>query len=136
MSNPGTFNNPSFGGSDLKDETLKLALAEGHDADIPSNAGVYHASPSKEAQTVVATSTTTIGEEDDANIVDWEKPIDKDPANPMNWSEAKKWMNIGIVSFITLITFVFPFFISLSSSLTKKTVLSRRACSPLACHRC
>jgi multidrug resistance protein len=107
MSVPGNYNNPAFGADDLKDETLKLALAEGHDADIPSNGRVYHASPEKEAQVAIATSTTT-DEEGDPNIVDWEKPTDQDPANPMNWSERKKWMNIAIVSLLTLITFVFP----------------------------
>jgi hypothetical protein len=107
MSISGTYTNLTFGADDLRDESLKLALAEGHDADIPSNVGVYHASPEKEAQVVIATSTTTEGE-DDAYIVDWEKPIDQDPANPMNWSESKKWMNIAIVSLLTLITFVLP----------------------------
>jgi hypothetical protein len=106
MANPGAYTNPTFGADDLKDDTLKLALAEGHDADIPSNAGVYHTSSEKEAQVAVATSTTTEGE-GDLNIVDWEKPTNQDPANPMNWSEGKKWMNIAIVSLLTLITYVF-----------------------------
>ena len=105
MSNPGTYTNPDLNTTTLKDPTLKLALAEGHDADIPSNAGTYHASPEKEAQVAIAASTSTEGE-NDPNIVDWQKPINEDPANPMNWSESKKWMNIAIVSLLTLITFV------------------------------
>lgn len=115
MSVPGTYNNPNFGADDLKDDTLKLALAEGHDADIPSNNGVYNDSPSKEAQietketgVTVTSLPLTTPVEDDPNIVDWEKPIDQDPANPMNWSEIKKWVNIAIVSLLTLITFVTP----------------------------
>ncbi|QDS72867.1 hypothetical protein FKW77_007382 [Venturia effusa] len=104
-----TYDNPNFGADDLKDDTLKLALAEGHDADIPSNSGVYHDSPSKEAQTdskeaETTTSSTNEIEQDDPNIVDWEKPVDQDPANPLNWKDNKKWMNIAIVSLLTLIT--------------------------------
>jgi hypothetical protein len=72
---------------------LKFALAKGHDADIPPNAGVYHSLPEKEAQAgvAVATSSTTDTDngEEDPNIVDWDKPVDQDPANPINWSEGR-----------------------------------------------
>jgi hypothetical protein len=37
-------------------------------------------------------------------IVDWDEP--DDPANPLNWSPTRKWVNMGIVSAITLITYV------------------------------
>lgn len=38
----------------------------------------------------------------DPNIVDWEGP--DDPQNPMNWTASKKWANIAILSFLTLLT--------------------------------
>lgn len=37
----------------------------------------------------------------DPNIVDWDSP--EDPQNPMNWSAKKKWSNIAILSFLTLL---------------------------------
>jgi hypothetical protein len=46
----------------------------------------------------------TVDGEGDSNIVWWDG--DNDPANPMNWSTAKKWTNVGIVSAITFIVFV------------------------------
>lgn len=36
------------------------------------------------------------------NIVDWEGP--DDPENPYNWSARKKWSNVAILSFLTLLT--------------------------------
>jgi multidrug resistance protein len=108
MAAPGTVYNPDTVGLDLKDERLKLALAEGHDADIPSNMGVYEASDEKEAQkeTLEASETDSTMDSRDPNIVDWEQPEDQDPANPLNWKDSKKWANIGVVSLITLITYV------------------------------
>lgn len=40
----------------------------------------------------------------DPNAVKWEN--DSDPANPMNWSAKKKWSNIGVISIMTLLTYV------------------------------
>lgn len=39
---------------------------------------------------------------DDPNVVDWESP--DDPARPLNWSAAKKWKNVLVVSTLTLLT--------------------------------
>jgi hypothetical protein len=49
----------------------------------------------------------------EASIIEvyWEEPIDQDPANPMNWPSARKWMNIGVLSSITFLTLVSSFFI-------------------------
>ncbi|KAH8658203.1 major facilitator superfamily domain-containing protein [Xylariales sp. PMI_506] len=38
-------------------------------------------------------------------IVWWEEPEDRDPENPMNWSSARKWTNIIVIS---LISFLMP----------------------------
>jgi hypothetical protein len=38
----------------------------------------------------------------DPNIVDWDGP--SDPANPTNWSSAKKFGAIGVVSLITMLS--------------------------------
>ena len=42
-----------------------------------------------------------------SNIVSWDGPDDS--KNPMNWSSARKFGNIVVVSLITLITFVDSF---------------------------
>ena len=41
---------------------------------------------------------------DDPDLVTWDG--DNDPQNPMNWPEKKKWSNLGILSLLTLITYV------------------------------
>lgn len=40
----------------------------------------------------------------DPDIVDWDGP--DDPQNPQNWPENKKWMNIALISGMTLVTCV------------------------------
>ena len=37
-------------------------------------------------------------------IVDWDGP--DDTANPLNWTFGKKWLNMGLISAITLLTYV------------------------------
>ncbi|KAI6090747.1 major facilitator superfamily transporter [Hypoxylon rubiginosum] len=44
------------------------------------------------------------GEKTDPNIVDWDGP--DDPTNPQNWSDRKKWANVGALA---AITFFSPF---------------------------
>ena len=46
--------------------------------------------------------TVTEETERDPNIVDWDGP--DDPKNPMNWPDKKKWLNIGVLSILTIIT--------------------------------
>ncbi|KAJ9142407.1 MFS general substrate transporter [Pleurostoma richardsiae] len=41
---------------------------------------------------------------DDSFLVTWAEPADQDPENPMSWSSTRKWMTIGILSFITFLT--------------------------------
>ena len=36
--------------------------------------------------------------------VGWEEPETQDPANPMNWPSARKWLNIAVLSCITFLT--------------------------------
>ncbi|KAF2405552.1 MFS general substrate transporter [Trichodelitschia bisporula] len=96
---PGEFQNPTFSADDLKDEHLKLALQEGHDADIPSNLGTYRTEKGTDEERGEPST-----EDNDPNIVSWEQPEDQDPENPLNWPEWIKWGNIGIVAFITLVT--------------------------------
>ncbi|KAI1764275.1 MFS general substrate transporter [Hypoxylon sp. FL1150] len=40
--------------------------------------------------------------ENDPNVVDWDGP--DDPQNPMNWTDKKKWLNISILSIMTIVT--------------------------------
>lgn len=44
----------------------------------------------------------TSAEEKDPNVVDWDGPTDLE--NPMNWPDSKKWLNISILSIMTLVT--------------------------------
>jgi hypothetical protein len=106
MTTPGTFNDPHFGSEDIKEPQVRQAVEEGHDADIPSRVGIFE-DKDPEKQTYSASSATDEHEEvkeTDPNIVDWEQPANEDPANPMNWSSGRKWLNIGIVSYICFIT--------------------------------
>lgn len=40
--------------------------------------------------------------ENDPNVVDWDGPDDLE--NPMNWSDKKKWLNVTILSIMTMVT--------------------------------
>ncbi len=46
----------------------------------------------------------TLVETVDPDIVNWDGP--DDPENPLNWPAKQKWMNIGLLSAITLLTLV------------------------------
>jgi hypothetical protein len=109
---------------------IELAADEGHDADIPTNAGRIN---ENSTPTTVASITSTFDKdiEKDAisghgsitstragstiqnddkepekevnpNIVDWDGP--NDPENPMNWPMGRKWGALGVVSGITFLT--------------------------------
>lgn len=105
-------------------EIIDLAAAEGHDADITSNAGSLRRSPSckrtcnpeaftrcpLEKDPEKGLKETSISSEekiegspsDDPNIVSWDGP--DDPHNPMNWPFSKKWATVSLVSAITFLT--------------------------------
>lgn len=106
-------------------EKVELAYEEGHDADIPSNAGVLNdndtdygrgvkqARPSisslslghvssQEKREGAAAEVIRITATKDDNIVDWDG--ENDPENPMNWSTKKKGCQIALLSVLTLIT--------------------------------
>jgi hypothetical protein len=38
----------------------------------------------------------------------WTEPEDRDPDNPLNWSNAQKWSIIGVLSLLTFLTYVSP----------------------------
>jgi hypothetical protein len=96
-----------------RSEIIELAVAEGHDADVPSNIGSLHRVPSiapshkskhgssaaleKDIEKGAAEEASVSTEEEevdniaesDPNIVFWDGP--DDPQNPMNWPALKKW---------------------------------------------
>jgi hypothetical protein len=111
----------------------ELAAEEGHDGDIPSNLGraIGHKSLlekggepdlemdlekgglSTDASSVERVEGTVSAHPsrpeatkdenpEDPNIVWWDGP--NDPQNPMNWSKARRWGAIYIVSAITFLT--------------------------------
>lgn len=111
-----------------RSEIIELAAAEGHDADIPTNAGSindFTAPPikprsssmdfEKDVEKGNAASLTSVEESgsgseaapddeehQDPHIVFWDGP--DDPQNPMNWSANKKWGTVTVVSCITFLT--------------------------------
>lgn len=99
MATPGTFNDPAISDLKEKDPNLELALEEGHDADSPTNSGVYQTPEEKEAQLEALEASPR-----DQNIVWWDEPVDQDPENPMNWGAGRKWSTIAVLSLITFIT--------------------------------
>lgn len=42
-----------------------------------------------------------VGSED--ILVWWDEPDDQNPENPMNWSSARKWVNIIVISVISFL---------------------------------
>jgi hypothetical protein len=112
-----------------RSEIIDLAAAEGHDADIPTNLGSVHQAPidpsirpythpdPEEAssamekdvekgpspESIASIHTPDDETEQDPNVVDFDGPDDL--ANPMNWTSAKKW---GMVFLISAITFLTP----------------------------
>ncbi|KAF2761030.1 MFS general substrate transporter [Pseudovirgaria hyperparasitica] len=72
-------------------------------ASIPEKSSVNEETQMQdvEKQSDISTEPTTAL---DPNLIGWDEPEDKDPANPQNWSSGKKWLNVGILSFITFLT--------------------------------
>jgi hypothetical protein len=122
---------PTVLAKDDSTKIVELAAQEGHDADIPSNAGFVHHEKSqaileesnhpldkdieKEAGKGASTPASLAGASfssasekqqnispPDPNIVGWDG--DDDPQNPMNWSPFLKWGAIAIVSGVTFLT--------------------------------
>jgi hypothetical protein len=72
----------------------------------------YEPTSDLEAATIVAEPESEPGTSDgpkdevaaesDPNIVDWDGPAD--PENPMNWPDKRKWLNIAVLSILTLVT--------------------------------
>jgi len=94
MTTPASYHNPVTTVADLKNSNEKLAYEEGHDADLPTNL----------QSNAAVTSDKALSTPSDSDEVWWEHPADQDPANPMNWSNGKKWSNIAVLSYVTLIT--------------------------------
>lgn len=50
-------------------------------------------------------TTDTTNTTDGSHTVFWEEPIDQDPDNPQNWPSSRKWGIIGLLSFLTFLTY-------------------------------
>lgn len=126
MAKPEMYRHPT------RSEIIELAAAEGHDADIPSNAGSIYQVPSHRstprsmhrnhesekkstaaavdndiekgitAESLSSDDEAVDSNEDDPNVVWWDGP--DDPQNPINWSYTKKWGTVCLVSAITFLT--------------------------------
>lgn len=45
-------------------------------------------------------------DDEDPNIMDWDGP--NDPEHPQNWPDARKWLNVAILSLLSVVTSAFP----------------------------
>lgn len=66
------------------------------------SSALANAAPDVDIEKDGGKATTTEGEPQDPNIVSWDGP--DDPADPLNWSNALKVINVGLVSGICLVT--------------------------------
>jgi len=82
---------------------IQLAAFKGHDAAIPSNAGIVNEHGIDMTVTDIGKDSQPVGLADsDPNIVWWDG--DDDPENPLNWGPWKKWNNdyiVAVTSFVT-----------------------------------
>ncbi|KAF1950325.1 MFS general substrate transporter [Byssothecium circinans] len=113
-----------------RSEIIEQAVAEGHDADIPTAVGslrkvpsnLSHPRPAKSPKLAAEAIATPAdlekggldshssdeeteeqnGDEDDPNVVFWDGP--DDPENPLNWPAKKRWGTVAIVSGLTFLT--------------------------------
>lgn len=93
---------PRDSGTFDKEMPLNFDVEKGEQSDLDgatiqahSERGVSTHSGNQEKAVVEET-------EQDPNIVDWDGP--DDPENPMNWPEKKKWLNVAVLSILTIIT--------------------------------
>jgi hypothetical protein len=131
MTTPGVYLNTVQATAAINDPHQKLALQEGHDADIPSSipADLETGKAISENLTTADGKDKELGSDgasikSEGLVTDEEKaetskdksPVDPnevywdgddDPANPMNWSTKRKWAGLAVLSFITFITSVF-----------------------------
>jgi hypothetical protein len=101
MANPGGYHNPHVESADFKNSDEALAYEQGHDADLPINGTPISKEIAVDEEKADTLQTDTPAEHD-PNDVWWDG--DDDPQNPQNWSSRKKWSNVAILSYVTLIT--------------------------------
>jgi hypothetical protein len=97
------FENTSNGFSKELGFNVNGDVEKGDLTDSEPSTSPIHDSAAGETKTEPADATSSV---QDPNIVDWEPSADKDPANPLNWSEKLKWGNIGILAMLSLLTYV------------------------------
>lgn len=97
---------PRDSGTFDKEKPLDFDAEKGQQSDLdgatiqaPSERGVSAGSDGVTGDKEKAVAEET---EQDPNIVDWDGP--HDPENPMNWPEKKKWLNVAVLSILTIIT--------------------------------
>ncbi|KXH60647.1 polyamine transporter 3 [Colletotrichum nymphaeae SA-01] len=83
----------------MKGTTESSSTANQHAENMPTEP-----SPAKMGPEDIPSEVTSgeISEEDDRNIVTWDGP--DDPQNPMNWPDSRKWINLALMSLLTIIS--------------------------------
>jgi hypothetical protein len=117
-----------------KNELVELAAQEGHDADIPSNAGFIEPRKSRKSAPAPHESDDNLEKENEKDIekaageITTQRPSsdisiyaerltdsqedpnlvgwdgDDDPQNPLNWTPFAKWGSVAVVSGVTFLT--------------------------------
>jgi hypothetical protein len=92
---------PEFSPKQIKEGRQSFARREAS-LSLRRNNGQGTTGPDVDIEKDGGTTTTKEEEPADRNIVWWDGP--DDPANPLNWSNALKVVNVGLVSGICLVT--------------------------------
>lgn len=83
----------------MKGTTESSSTANQHTENMPTEPSPAKMGPEEIPSEV---SSGEISEEDDRNVVTWDGP--DDPQNPMNWPDSRKWINLALMSLLTVIS--------------------------------
>ncbi|TVY64176.1 Efflux pump radE, partial [Lachnellula suecica] len=90
---------------EVHSSTSDSSIASQHNINISASekCGIDgHGTTDIEAAQIVRTLSVPAEEVDNANIVDWDGPLD--PANPMNWPSRVRWTHIMLVSAVNFLS--------------------------------
>jgi hypothetical protein len=92
---PAVPDSPSFAANDLNQDLGSVAVGGPADSEK-----IQDENRTEQKSDVHNESSTADG----MFVVDWDGP--DDTMNPLNWSLERKWVNMGLISAITLLTYV------------------------------
>jgi hypothetical protein len=74
--------------------------------DPQNNVALDPKAPSQDSSDLEAGAVVEKLQQKNNNVgeINWE--TDDDPANPVNWSPSRKWRNLGVISIMSLTTYI------------------------------